>query len=427
MGSLSMIKGGLLSFGEKTGLQCAEVSSPLPKAWPALEFAGSCWQSSVNCCLKGSVSGACFEEAALAILGEESMSDQRIYGSRDESAAPPIVHAPVSLFRLRDRDKKVRFKQARNLSGGQSYGFGFVHDKKDKNNDNDFSEIYSTNLTSVGYVSYAGGKRLKPRVHSRMQPGQSVAFFTPIEFPMGAARHKYNTRKGNSATRLCTRFQRSRPPISFETGMSGFLEVSHRSTLMANHAQGTPVPAIFSFESHQVRTVMRNGEPWFVAVDVCNALDIGNPTMALRRLDGDEQALSSIEGASRSNKINVISESGLYALILRSRKPVARQFAKWVTAEVLPAIRRRGAYVTPQAVQSIPSVSVPLYSCAQLREVCLAVDALKDWWRQNESHISGLNPAMGEHLSHVIEVAHWNAQKAGIWIGHVSQGEKKKP
>ncbi|WP_217870873.1 BRO-N domain-containing protein [Chromobacterium violaceum] len=101
----------------------------------------------------------------------------------------------------------------------------------------------------------------------------------------------------------------------------------------------------FSFETHTVRTVVRDFEIWFVAADVAAALEIGNVTMALRRVDADEQALISIEGITKGNtQVNVINESGLYSLILTSRKPSAKRFKKWVTSEVLPSIRKTGRY-----------------------------------------------------------------------------------
>lgn len=101
----------------------------------------------------------------------------------------------------------------------------------------------------------------------------------------------------------------------------------------------------FNFGEQSVRVVIRDGEPWFVAADVCAVLGIKNITMALRRLDSDEQALNSIEGLSRGNDIaNIVSESGLYALIFSSRKPEAKRFTKWVTSEVLPSIRKTGGY-----------------------------------------------------------------------------------
>ena len=97
----------------------------------------------------------------------------------------------------------------------------------------------------------------------------------------------------------------------------------------------------------QVRSTVIDGEPWFVAADVCRVLEVGNPTMALRRLDADEKALITIEGLSRGNdSVNIVSESGLYSLILTSRKPEAKAFKRWITHEVIPSIRKHGAYIT---------------------------------------------------------------------------------
>lgn len=106
--------------------------------------------------------------------------------------------------------------------------------------------------------------------------------------------------------------------------------------------------AVFSFqEEHQVRVVMINGDPWFVANDICNALSIQNVTQAIARLDEDERSMFNI---GRQGQANIISESGLYTLILRCRDAVkqgttAWRFRKWVTNEVLPSIRKNGEYV----------------------------------------------------------------------------------
>lgn len=108
----------------------------------------------------------------------------------------------------------------------------------------------------------------------------------------------------------------------------------------------------FSFEDHPVRTTMVSNEPWFVAVDVCNALGIKNVTMTIRRLDEDERmTLNNIEGHSDSKRggaqsFNLISEAGLYRLIRRSNKPEAKRFDRWVCHEVLPAIRKTGTFST---------------------------------------------------------------------------------
>lgn len=101
----------------------------------------------------------------------------------------------------------------------------------------------------------------------------------------------------------------------------------------------------------KIRTLTIDGEPWFVAVDVCRALEIGNPTDAMRRLDADDRTLVSIEGASNGLPVNAVNEPGLYTLILGSRKPEAKAFKRWITHEVIPAIRKHGVYITDEKLK----------------------------------------------------------------------------
>ncbi|MHB8308505.1 MAG: BRO-N domain-containing protein [Candidatus Desulforudaceae bacterium] len=101
---------------------------------------------------------------------------------------------------------------------------------------------------------------------------------------------------------------------------------------------------IFTYQGTQVRTVVIDGQIWFVAKDVCDILEIINPTDAVSRLDDDERTLVSIEGASNGLPVNAVTEPGLYSLVLGSRKPEARAFKRWVTHEVLPSIRQTGTY-----------------------------------------------------------------------------------
>ena len=117
----------------------------------------------------------------------------------------------------------------------------------------------------------------------------------------------------------------------------------------------------FDFEGSQIRVFTdEQGEPWFVAADVCSTLGIGNVSQALSRLDGDEKTLISNEGAPAGGppSLNLINEPGLYTLVLGSRKPEAKRFKRWVTHQVLPAIRRTGSYTVPGTVPtpaSLPS------------------------------------------------------------------------
>ncbi|WP_018126127.1 BRO-like protein [Desulfovibrio oxyclinae] len=105
---------------------------------------------------------------------------------------------------------------------------------------------------------------------------------------------------------------------------------------------GSVIP--FDFDGSAVRVVMREDEPWFVAKDVCGVLDIGNSRQAVSRLEEDEKGVITSDTLGGSQKVSAVSESGLYALIFTSRKPEARRFRKWVTSEVLPAIRKHGRY-----------------------------------------------------------------------------------
>ena len=102
-----------------------------------------------------------------------------------------------------------------------------------------------------------------------------------------------------------------------------------------------------SEEFGNVRTMMIDGDPWFVAADVCKILGLNQVTNAVKTLDEDEKALITIKGLSRGNDTgNIINEFGLYNLILRSRKPEAKTFRRWITHEVIPDIRKHGIYIS---------------------------------------------------------------------------------
>lgn len=139
-----------------------------------------------------------------------------------------------------------------------------------------------------------------------------------------------------------------------------------------------------SEEFGEIRTVVVNEEPMFCLTDICKALEMSNPTMVAQRLDDDERTKLDL---GRQGETNFITESGLYAVILRSDKPNAKKFRKWVTSEVLPSIRKTGSYNKPmttsgqiqllaqgyteleQEVNNIKDVvgelkdNAPLYSC----------------------------------------------------------------
>ncbi|MFI3270582.1 MAG: BRO family protein [Pseudomonadota bacterium] len=131
---------------------------------------------------------------------------------------------------------------------------------------------------------------------------------------------------------------------------------------------------LFAFDDALIRVHMdEEGNPWFVAKDVCKILELSNPTEALRSLDEDEKiTLSNSEGNPRAgipHTFNCISESGLYSLIFRSRKPEAKSFRKWVTAEVLPSLRKTGTY----SMQEEPKERARAWEHLEIPEEALAL------------------------------------------------------
>lgn len=126
---------------------------------------------------------------------------------------------------------------------------------------------------------------------------------------------------------------------------------------------------IFTYNSTEVRTVEMNGEPWFVLKDVCEVLGIADHKVTARRLETDEVCQTPLtDSMGRQQETTVINESGLYNVILRSDKPEAKPFRKWVTSEVLPSIRKHGAYMTPETLQAaILNPDTMIQLCQQLK------------------------------------------------------------
>lgn len=113
-------------------------------------------------------------------------------------------------------------------------------------------------------------------------------------------------------------------------------------------------PGLTIFENQdfgQVRTIIKDGEPWFVAKDICDILEHTNVSMAISRLDDDEKDITTVYTLGGNQQINIINESGLYSLILTSRKHEAKAFKKWLTSEVIPSIRKTGGYGNALSLQ----------------------------------------------------------------------------
>lgn len=106
----------------------------------------------------------------------------------------------------------------------------------------------------------------------------------------------------------------------------------------------------------KIRAIEKDGEPWFVAADVCRALELGNSRQALTRLDDDEKGVISNDTPGGKQEMNIVNEPGLYSLVLGSRKPEAKTFKRWITHEVIPSIRKTGSYTfdgTSKELQAI--------------------------------------------------------------------------
>lgn len=116
-------------------------------------------------------------------------------------------------------------------------------------------------------------------------------------------------------------------------------------------------------EFGELRSLRMNGEPWFVAADVCKALELEKTNRALSRLDDDEKGAHSVSTPGGRQRMSIISESGLYSLILGSRKPEARAFKRWITHEVIPSIRKHGVYMTDSLLDALEAhpEAVPEY------------------------------------------------------------------
>lgn len=116
---------------------------------------------------------------------------------------------------------------------------------------------------------------------------------------------------------------------------------------------------VWNYESSEVRTVQVNGEPWFVLADVCKVLEISNSRNISSRLEPDEKGVTLVDTLGGTQQMTIINESGLYAVVLRSDKPQAKPFRKWVTSEVLPSIRKHGSYsVQSQFADLSPQLQV---------------------------------------------------------------------
>lgn len=131
----------------------------------------------------------------------------------------------------------------------------------------------------------------------------------------------------------------------------------------------------FCFEDQLVRIIDRDGDPWFIAKDVCGVLDIKNHRDAVAFLDGDEKGVVTTDTLGGPQQVLIISEPGFYRLCGISRKPAARRLMRWICHDVLPSIRKTGRYEMPEATQKAPP---PTYDDLSLREAMHKLSVVRE-------------------------------------------------
>ncbi len=126
---------------------------------------------------------------------------------------------------------------------------------------------------------------------------------------------------------------------------------------------------VFEFETNPIRTAVIDGDPWFVAADICDVLGLSNRRSSLALLDDDEKGVHSMDTPGGQQEFIIVNEPGMYSLILRSRRPEAKKFKRWITHDVLPAIRKTGRYEV-----AVPAQRLPASYAEALRELASTVE-----------------------------------------------------
>jgi anti-repressor protein len=176
---------------------------------------------------------------------------------------------------------------------------------------------------------------------------------------------------------------------------------------------------IFNFKGQDLRIILLNEQPYFVAKDVCEILEIKNSRDALSRLDDDEKdAVGLTDTIGRNQKMAVVNESGLYELIFASRKPETKLFKKWVKQEVLPSIRKHGAYMTPQKIEEVllnPDTIITL--ATQLKEEQQKRSIAEQTIKKQQPLVHFAETCMASEKSLLVRELAKLASKQGVMIG----------
>lgn len=134
------------------------------------------------------------------------------------------------------------------------------------------------------------------------------------------------------------------------------------------------LPQVFTYSNRDIRTIVVDGDPFWVAADICETLGIRNSRSSIALLDEDEKGVHTVDTPSGQQEMTIVNEPGLYTLILKSRKPEAKQFKRWITHEVLPEIRKTGKYGgAPLGIANDPVLAV-LGAAMEIRTAQMALE-----------------------------------------------------
>ena len=175
----------------------------------------------------------------------------------------------------------------------------------------------------------------------------------------------------------------------------------------------------FLYEETQVRIVVIDGQPWFVAKDVCDVLEHSNSRKALERLDDDEKGVTTVYTLGGTQQMSIVNEPGLYNLIMTSRKLEAKAFRRWITHDVLPSIRQTGSYTLPQAPQpQLPSSFLEALEMlvVQVKETIRLEGVVDELAPKAEGFDVFLDGQNAKPIGEVAKVVGWGRNRMFAWL-----------
>ena len=173
---------------------------------------------------------------------------------------------------------------------------------------------------------------------------------------------------------------------------------------------------VWNYESSEIRTVQVNGEPWFVGKDVASVLGYSNPRDAInKRVDDEDKGVAKCDTLGGVQDLTIINESGLYSLVLSSKLPNAKKFKRWVTSEVLPSIRKHGAYMTEQTLERA------LTSPDFLIELATQLKTEQEQRRRLETTVAAQSKQMEQDKPKVLFADSVTASSSSILIGELAK------